>query len=195
MTTINLLPWREALREKRKRQFLLACMVTLFIGLGVNFSIYLIVDGKLQAQRFRNQLLSNEVAFYDRRIREIHQLKKVRSALVARMMIIQELQVNRPISVRLMDEMIRSLPKGVYLTRIERKHDRIIMTGRSDSNTGVSQLMRNIETSSWMHGPKLEEIKEIKTFVVDDINQQKKEAHFNEFRLTFILQAGQLIES
>jgi type IV pilus assembly protein PilN len=158
------------------------------IGLGIAFVIvigtYLLLENKIDGQRQRNQILTDEIARYDRQIKEIQRLKKVKDALIARMNIIQQLQENRPMLVHFFDEIIKILPKGVHFTKITRQGDEVSLTGQSDSNTEVSQLMRNIESNYWLHQPRLEEIKEVKEFT-----RNRKTLIFDEFRLKAILKS------
>lgn len=186
MIEINLLPWREELREKLKKLFLVALSSSVIGALVLVGCIYFFLESEIDAQRDRNRILTDEIARYDRQIKEIQRLKKVREALIARMNIIQQLQENRPMIVHFFDEIIKILPKGVHLTKITRSGDEILLTGQSDSNTEVSQLMRNIEKNAWLHRPLLEEIKEVK-----ELKANRRTAIYDEFRLKVILKSSQ----
>ena len=76
--------------------------------------------------------------------------------LLARMNVIQELQSSRPESVHLMDEMVRTLPDGVYLNAFNQKGRGLTMKGVAQSNARVSDYMRSIEDSEWFGGPRLD---------------------------------------
>lgn len=184
MILINLLPWREELREKQKKLFFLSLGISLTSALVIIIFTYLYLENGISSQRQRNQILSNEIARYDRQIQEIKRLKKVRQALIARMNIIQQLQENRPTLVHFFDELIKILPGGVHFTKVVRSGDEVVMIGQSGSNSEVSQLMRNIENNYWLHYPVLEEIKEVK-----ELNRDRKTEIFDEFRLKSILKS------
>ena len=94
--------------------------------------------------------------------KEIANIKKLRQALLARMNIVQNLQATRSLTVRLFDELIKIMPDGVYLTNVERAGDKITLLGYAESNTNISQLMRNIENNRWIQDPELTEIKKSK---------------------------------
>lgn len=79
--------------------------------------------------------------------------------MVARLHLIQELQASRPLTVRFYDELVRIVPKGMYLNNLKRVGNHITVQGKAESNTRVSELMRNIEKSSWLQDPALTEIK------------------------------------
>ena len=66
-------------------------------------------------QQDRNQLLKDEIAALDLRIEEIIDLEEKKDRLLARMQIIEQLQRSRPGIVHVFDEMVRTMPDGVYL--------------------------------------------------------------------------------
>lgn len=187
---INLLPWREKRREKQKKLFFIALGVSVGVSLCLAAGIYFLLNHKMDAQRFRNQLLSDEIAQYDQKLKEINQLKKVKAALIARMNIIQQLQESRPMIVHFFDELAKIVPEGIHLQEVKRDSDMITLTGRAASNTDVSHLMRNVEKSFWLHQPYLEKIQEL-----SELRGQKREkVYFNEFELKFILKSPQALK-
>lgn len=158
MARINLLPWRELERKKRQREFgfIITGAVVLTLLAGVYSHLY--INGLIDAQNQRNTFLKNEIQTLDKKISEIKELEKVKANLLARMEIIQQLQVSRPQIVHLFDELVNTLPEGVYLTRVEQKGSLITIKGRAQSNARVSAYMRNIEKSEWLTEPTLKVI-------------------------------------
>jgi type IV pilus assembly protein PilN len=150
MARINLLPWRENLRKKRQRDFgIFALASVLFMGaaaIGVHFYI----DSKVDSQVKRNKYLSKEIAAMDRKITEIKELEKTKAKLLARMNVIQTLQISRPEVVHLMDEIVMTIPEGLFLTQLQQKGSKLTLSGRAQSNARVSAYMRNIEDSKWI---------------------------------------------
>jgi type IV pilus assembly protein PilN len=152
MANINLLPWREQLREERKQQF----FATLGVVLGIAAVIIIVGDrymnARINAQVERNNYLREQIAGLDREIAEIRTLQQQKTELTARMTVIQDLQGTRPIIVRLFDELVRALPEGVYFNDIKRNDDSIVMQGVADSNGRISALMRALDDSEWFEG-------------------------------------------
>ena len=64
-------------------------------------------------------------------------------------------------AVRLLNELVKQMPEGVYIRSIKQEGTRISLNGFAQSNARVSTLMRNIEASSWLEKPQLIEIKAI----------------------------------
>ena len=159
MARINLLPWREELSKQKQREFaVLSGGSVLLAGMLVLFS-HLHINGKIENQKDRNDFLQSEIDLLDKRIGRIKELEGMKDDLLARMNVIQALQSSRPESVHLMDELVRTLPDGVYLNTFTQKGRNLSMQGVAQSNARVSDYMRNIEQSEWFGGPRLDQIK------------------------------------
>ncbi|MBD1551835.1 PilN domain-containing protein [Pseudomonas typographi] len=159
MATINLLPWREQRREERKKQFLvlLGCMVA-FCAVVISIADQ-VISSEIASQTARNDFIAQQNAQLDVRIKAISDLKARRKQLIARMKIIQDLQGNRPIIGRVFDQLVRTLPDGVYFTEVKMVGQDISVWGAAQTNNRVSELMRNLEASPWFAAPSLAEVK------------------------------------
>ena len=155
MRTINLLPWREELRQTQKKEYLVALGVSVLAGALVWLSIHSYYGMIIDHQNSRNNLLNRHIAELDKKIVEIKQLEKEREKLIARMTAVEELQTSRHLAVRLFDEVSRTLPDGVYLTELEQNNDTATIKGVAQSNARVSNFMRNLESSEWLEQPRL----------------------------------------
>ena len=111
MASINLLPWREALRKKRQRDFGLMALGGILAALAVMGGWHLYVDGLITHQKERNAFLQREIAALDEKIKEIRELEKVRAEIITRMDVIQRLQESRPAVVHMMDELVNTVPE------------------------------------------------------------------------------------
>ncbi|MEN3979709.1 PilN domain-containing protein [Acinetobacter sp. CWB-B33] len=149
MAKINLLPWRDALREKRKKEFIAICIGAFFIGvLGVG-STWLYFDNRLQDQEQANQLIVSTNQNLDIQLKSLEGLQEQRNAIVERMKLIQGLQGQRPIAVHLVDELVRVTPSNLYITKFSRLGDKFTLEGKAESPNTVAELLRNLEASSW----------------------------------------------
>ncbi len=158
-TNINLLPWREEQQEIERLQFIAMMAVGCVIALAIVVGIHFLFDHKLSYQNELNGILKQEITVLDSKIAEINELEKEKQRLLARMAIIQELQGNRPHVVRLFDNLVRTIPDGLYLVSLTREGQAIAIQGKAESNTRVSKFMRNIESSDWLSRPLLNVIK------------------------------------
>jgi type IV pilus assembly protein PilN len=173
MTRINLLPWREEARQRRRKEFAAAGGLALLCTLLLAVLVHLQIEGRIGDQQARNQLLEGEIAQLNRQIKEIEDLEKIKADLLSRMEIIQQLQESRPEIVRLFDELVVAIPEGVYLTKLEQNGRAVVVEGRAQSNARVSAFMGNIEASQWIGSPRL--------LLIED----KTGTGLSEFRLGF----------
>ena len=161
MTTdikINLLPWREELRDLRKREFLNVLVVVLLVAGVIIFGFDRFYRGEIDAQKARNNYLSSDISDLEDKIKAIKQLQQKRNQLLARMQVIQELQGNRPIIVRLFDELARRLADRVFFTSVQLKGKELYIKGVAESNNRISSQLRNFEESDWFTKPNVTEI-------------------------------------
>jgi len=155
-TRINLLPWREMRRKEQDRQ-LLSIGVGAWVLMGlVIFYAYMHVSGLIENQKKRNEYLQGEIKKVEEEIKEIRELQAARSALLARMRVIQQLQQDRTQVVHTFDDLVRKTPEGVYFENLKQKGKEIVLKGNAQSNARVSALMRQLEASEWFMNPDLE---------------------------------------
>jgi len=163
MAHINLLPWREELRKQKQQEFGITAISSVVIAGLLVLLAHFHVDGLIDDQNQRNAYLESEISILNKRIGRIRELEKMKDNLLARMNVIQELQGSRPESVHLMDELVRTLPDGVHLNTFAQKDKSLTMTGIAESNARVSDYMRQIDSSVWFTGPRLDVIKTSET--------------------------------
>ncbi|MDG1938790.1 MAG: PilN domain-containing protein [Pseudomonadales bacterium] len=155
MAKINLLPWREARREQLKQEFL-GNLGSVVIAAGLLIgAVYFAINGEIDAQNNRNAYMQKNIDSLNEEVREIDALKSKREQLIDRMNIIQGLQGNRPVIVRIFDQFVRTLPDGVYYQRLQREDQRLTIDGTAESNNRVSNLMRRLDGSNWFADPNL----------------------------------------
>src|SRR5512139_748611 len=156
MPRINLLPWREAERKRKRQEFVLSMFAAVATAGLVTLLGYWQMTAAIQNQQERNDLLTREIAALDKQIEEINGLDAQKRRLLARMEIIETLQRSRPEIVHVFDEVVRVLPEGVYLTYLKQTGARFEIRGIAQSSTRVSAFMRNIDGSEWLSDPGLQ---------------------------------------
>lgn len=179
MARINLLPWREWERERKKKEFFVNLAGVVLAGALIVLATGWYLDGRIENQQARNKFLEDEIAVLDEKIAEIRELQKTRDELLARMRVIQELQGNRPVIVRVFDEMVRTLATGVHFRSLKMQGNQFTVEGVAESNNRISSLMRNLDASGWFASPNLKSIKE-------DPQNPNYGAQASTFNLTFV---------
>ena len=162
MPTINLRPWREELRAERQKQFISVLVGLLIVACGLVFLWKSNVDSGIEFQNSRNAYLQSSMKELDKKISEIKKLKSQKKTLLDRMKVIQDLQGTRPVIVRVFDEMVRTLPDGLYYKTLKRSGDQLSIVGFAESNNRISGLMRNFEMSDWFSSPNLTDVSSVK---------------------------------
>jgi len=158
MPSINLLPWREAERQKRQRDFGMAMGFAVVAAIAAVVLTILAYSQMVSSQNARNDRLKAEIVELEKSIEEIDGLERQKERLLARMEIIEQLQKSRPEIVHLFDELARQLPEGVYLTGMKQTGSRVEIRGVAQSSTRVSALMRQIDSSEWLSDPEVERV-------------------------------------
>ncbi|HEU4600975.1 MAG TPA: PilN domain-containing protein [Steroidobacteraceae bacterium] len=156
MPRINLLPWREAERKRKRQEFGVGAVGALILAgvlaLAVNWQMSAAID----AQNDRNQYLKNQIAELDKQITEILALEEQKERLKARIQVIEQLERSRPEIVHVMDQLVRTIPDGVYLTYLKQTDRKLQIKGVAQSSTRVAAYMRNIDSSEWLADPSLD---------------------------------------
>ena len=159
MATINLRPWREELRQEKQKEYL---GILVFVAI-VAIAIWWFVSGAyttaIDSQQERNDYLSMQSAALDKKIKEIRELRTKKDQLLDRMQLIQDLQGNRPVIVRVFDEMARVMPSELFFKTVQVTGKQFLIDGQASSNDQVSSLMRNFDSSPWFEHPNLYDVK------------------------------------
>jgi type IV pilus assembly protein PilN len=155
---VNLLPWREQLREEKKQEFLNVLVGVLVFAGVIVFAVDRFYNSSIDNQNARNNFIKSEISVLEDKIAEIKLLQQKRAELLARMKVIQELQGNRPIIVRIFDEMARQLSDRVFFTTLTYSGNKMNIRGVAESNNRISSQLRNFDESEWFTGPNVTEI-------------------------------------
>ena len=150
MSNINLLPWREATKQRQKSQFLImlggGALAAALLVLVVNF----LYQQSITRQEGRNQYLQTEIAQLDAKIGEINQLKVRSAELIERMRLIDQLQQSRNLAVHLYDALPSLVTAGVYLDSLNYKDNQVDVVGKTEAHSRVANMMRLIDRSGWL---------------------------------------------
>ena len=158
MPSINLLPWREAERKKRQRDFGVALGGAVVVAVATVVLTILAFSTMISGQQDRNNRLTEVILELEATITKIDGIEREKERRLARMEIIEELQKSRPVIVHLFDEIVRQLPEGVYLTGMKQTGSRVEIRGIAQSSTRVSALMRQVDSSEWLGDPEVERV-------------------------------------
>ncbi len=159
MILVNLLPHREAARKRQRELFFIALGVAAVVGGLICGGVYSWYQSQIAGQQSQNTTLKNEITRLDGQIKDIATLQQEIAALRARQTAVEDLQGNRNLPVYLLDELVKQLPDGVYITSMKQDDQLVLLAGVAQSNERVSELLRNLGNNSpWLTQPELVEI-------------------------------------
>lgn len=159
MILINLLPHREAARKRRKEAFQVTMFASVIAGLLIAALVYWWVQLQIEEQQGRNSYMQSEITVLNKQIKEIEGLEGEITALRERQKAVEDLQANRNLPVHLLNELVRQLPEGLYITSLKQNGLLVEMKGVAQSNERVSEVLRNLSGGTlWFRSPNLKEI-------------------------------------
>jgi len=162
MIRINLLPHREMRRELRKREFLGNLAATAIVAIVLVVAGGMVINRQIEHQAGRNSYVQGAVNKLDTEIAEIKNLEESIASLRARQEAVEDLQSDRTIPVHLLDELVKVMPDGVFLLKLQQLDLTVTLNGFAQSNERVAELLRNLsDRSQWLEKPQLDEIKEV----------------------------------
>jgi type IV pilus assembly protein PilN len=164
MAQINLLPWRDERRAELKKEFMVVLGAVVVSGVLILLCVDLFFSGRIQYQNNRNNYLTSNIQTLNKKVEELRDMQRKRTQLLDRMKVIQDLQGNRPVIVRILDQLVRTVPDGVFYTNLKATGQVITITGIAESNNRVSSLMRRLDASDWFTEPNLEGVRAEPTF-------------------------------
>ena len=163
MAHINLRPWRDRLREERKREFLTIMVGFVIIAGGLVLLVDRYFNREIDIQTSRNDFIRNEITVLDGQVAEINELRQQKEDIRARMNVITDLQGTRPVIVRIFDELARTLPDGVFYESLQRTGNVIAIEGIAETYARITELMRNLDSSEWFEATDLSEFSVIES--------------------------------
>jgi type IV pilus assembly protein PilN len=156
---INLLPHREVARKRRREGFYAALGMSALGGVIVAGGIYVWSAAQISEQQSRNLLLKSEIGRMEAQIKDIASLQSEIAGLRARQQAVENLQADRNMPVYLLNELVKQLPDGVFVSSVKQENQVVTLRGVAQSNERVSELLRNFGNNSpWLTKPELLEI-------------------------------------
>ncbi len=187
--TVNLLPYHEARKAARRKK-----VYTMLGGAALAGALVVVlggayIDHRIEAISGLNQVLAAENGRMDMQIREVNTLRKDIEGLLQRQKAIEGLQNERNRPVQLLEELVRQVPEGVYLTTLKQSGDAFTVTGIAQSNERVSELLRNLGQVQWLDKAELIESKAV--MMTNNLREQRR---LFDFSMRFAYRAPEAAE-
>ncbi|OLO12804.1 fimbrial assembly protein [Chromohalobacter japonicus] len=155
---INLLPWREAHRQRRTRRFYMALVGVVVLALLCALGVSRWYQAGIDAERGRLALIERRMEVLEKDIDTVKDYRELRGRMLEQIGLIRELQFSRPQTVRIFDQLAATLVDGVHYDRLVREGDRLELSGLARSNRHVSELLRQLDASPVFGTPVLSDV-------------------------------------
>lgn len=165
LTRINLLPYREEIKQRKQQQFKVLMLGAFAVGLGLAAATYLGIDNAISNQEGRNNFLQTEIDRLDRELGEIDKLQQEKEAFLARKLKVEELQEKRYQAAYILDSLNTLTPDNTYLTALEAESPTSYkISGHAISDNKIAVMMRSLPSTGIFLQPELLSIKKVDNY-------------------------------
>ncbi len=158
MPQINLLPWRETLRQNRQRQFIQQTFLIIFLTLLAIMAYGQVIEYRIDRQNKKNHLIQTETHKLDLRVQEVTQLRQRRNQLSKKIRVMQNLQRHRSNLVLTLNSIAHATERQFYLTLLKQEGDTLTLEGEAEDNHQISYLVRHLAQSEVLEKPALKNV-------------------------------------
>ena len=165
LTRINLLPYREEIKQRKQQQFKILMLGAFAVGLGLAAATYLGIDSAISNQEGRNNFLQTEIDRLDRELGEIDKLQQEKEAFLAKKLKVEELQEKRYQAAYILDSLNTLTPDNTYLTALEAESATSYkISGHAISDNKIAVMMRSLPSTGIFLQPELLSIKKVDNY-------------------------------
>ena len=162
---INLLPYREILEQKQKKQFQLVMALGVIAGGVAAFLIWGALAALITNQEGRNEELHGGIKELDAQIVKVKDLQAQKQSFLERKQKVEELDNKRFEGARIVDTVNQLVPEGAYLTSIQNIggsnasiSNTYTLVGKAISDNKVAMFMTALPSTGVFDTPKLDSI-------------------------------------
>ena len=162
---INLLPYREILEQKQKKQFQLVMAFGVIAGGVAAFLIWGALAALITNQESRNEELNAGIKELDAQIVKVKDLQAQKQSFLERKQKVEELDNKRFDGARIVDTVNQLVPDGAYLTSIQNIggsdaniSNTYTLVGKAISDNKVAMFMTALPSTGVFDTPKLDSI-------------------------------------
>jgi len=150
MIRINLLPIRQIKKRKRLKSEVLGFGVSLVVLLVILAGLEFALGNQIKTLTGQIAALEQKKVSYQPILNEINKLQKDREALGKKLEVINGLQTESLLTVRMLDEVAsRTMANRLWLTSLQQAGMRLQLQGVALDNETIAQYMRLLEASDY----------------------------------------------
>ncbi len=149
MIRINLLPVKAAKKRESGQKQLFLFAVALALGIGGNWWWYSDTAQQEARERLEVQRTEKEISDLNRIIGEVQNYEKENKALEDKLKVLDQLKRGRTGPVKMLDAMATSIPKNVWITKLEESGGAMKIDGSAISNDDLAEYMKAMNNIVW----------------------------------------------
>lgn len=171
MIRVNLLP----VAKKRKRKakpipsfVVMGVLLSLFAFIGVAYAMFYIKNkiSSLETEKKNNE---KEIAELNKKLKDIENFEKLNKSFKERKEIIEKLRKDQSFPVKILNEVSKALPPGVWLTNLSYGGNNISLEGYGFTNDDVVSYVDGLKKSGlfvdvYLHETKLTNIEKTSVY-------------------------------
>jgi type IV pilus assembly protein PilN len=156
MIRINLLPIRQIKKRQRLKTELLGFVASLIVVLVILAGLEFALGNQISTLNSQITALEQKKKSYQTILNEINKLQKDREALGKKLEVINSLQTESLLTVRILDEVAsRTITNRLWLTSLQQSGARLQLQGVALDNETIAQFMRQLEASEYFRNTDL----------------------------------------
>ncbi len=158
MIRINLLPYRLAQRHRNLNTILIAWATTFVIGLILLFGIDLLVLDTIETLTDTQKKQAQTIQELNEKLGEVKDINDRKALALTRLEIINRLSNEQTVPIHLLDELTKTIPEQVWLTKIETQKNVLTLNGLATSSAVVADFMRQLALSPFFADVELSKV-------------------------------------
>lgn len=137
----NLQPWRSELRQVQKKRFITITATLALLTAAVCGAYYFFKTGYIADQEEALTLYNNKINEFKKAEAEVKKAKALQEEVVKQISVIQGLQDQRSLTVKILNYLAEKTPTSVFLNNISYKNNIMAIEGVANNEIGVSRFI------------------------------------------------------
>lgn len=144
MNKINLLPWREENKKKRKQLFKFEIVAVIAFTIFAVIFLHFVKTRQSSFYEQQNKLLQAEIQRLNTENAQLTPFLETQKTLIKNIDLINSLEFHRYIGVKMLNAIVPSIPNDIYLTKIKFDKHSLELQGNATSNIAISKLVDKV---------------------------------------------------
>ncbi len=147
MIKVNLLPVKKRKKQKPLPTFLISMVFATLVAGAVLAWLVFFFSGRLSEKQAKVNENEAKITELKLKIKDVEDFEKRNADFQKRKEIIEQLGKNKTLPVKILDEVDKLLPDGVWLTSMDVAGDKVILNCTAFTNTDVVNYVDNLKLS------------------------------------------------